>query len=170
MKTNNRNFHNQLFGGSDLYGVAAEWLTTSLNTSQYTYEMAPAFTLIENELIRKSLELFGFKNGDGILCPGGSVSNKYGIHLARFKKYPQTKTEGNPPGLVMFTSEHAHYSLAKAASFLGIGVKNLVLVKTNQHGQILLDDLEMKINEAISKKLRPFVVNATCGTTVRGIV
>ena len=71
VKTNNHNCHNQLFGGLDFYGLGAEWMTSALNTGQYTYEMAPVFTLIENEVIRKALELFGYKNGDGILCPGG---------------------------------------------------------------------------------------------------
>lgn len=166
VKTNNRNFHNQLFGGCDFYGTAAEWITTSLNTSQYTYEMGPAFTLIENELIKKSLEIFNFIEGDGILCPGGSSSNMYGIHLGRYSKFPQTKKKGNPPGLVMFTSEEAHYSILKAASFLGIGINNLKLVKSNDYGQMMLDDLELKINEAIQSNLKPFLVNATCGTTV----
>lgn len=166
VRTNNHNCHNQLFGGLDFYGLGAEWITSALNTGQYTYEMAPAFTLIEQEIVRKSLELFGFKNGEGILCPGGSAANMYGIHLGRFVKYPSCKHEGNPSGLVMFTSEDSHYSATKAASFLGIGIQNLILIKTNELGQMLADDLELKINEAIKKNLKPFFVNATCGTTV----
>lgn len=166
VKTNNHNFHNQLFGGLDFYGLSAEWITSALNTGQYTFEMAPAFTLIEQEVIRKSLELFGLENGDGIFCPGGSSSNMYGMHLGRFAKFPSTKKEGNPSGLVMFTSEESHYSAMKGASFLGIGMQNLISVKTNSLGQMLADDLEEKINDAIKKNLKPFFVNATCGSTV----
>jgi sulfinoalanine decarboxylase len=146
--------------------LGAEWITSALNTGQYTFEMAPAFTLIEQEVIRKSLELFGFKQGDGILCPGGSSANMYGIHVGRFAKFPSSKNEGNPFGLVMFTSDDSHYSAIKGASFLGIGMQNLISIKTNELGQMLADDLEDKINEAIKKNLKPFFVNATCGSTV----
>jgi glutamate/tyrosine decarboxylase-like PLP-dependent enzyme len=166
VKTNGQNFHNQLFGGLDFYGLSAEWITSALNTGQYTFEMAPCFTLIEDEVIRKSLEIFGFANGDGILCPGGSAANMYGFHLGRFAKFSSAKQEGNPQGLVMFTSDESHYSTSKGASFLGIGMQNLISVKTNKLGQMLVDDLESKINDAIKKNLKPFLVNATCATTV----
>lgn len=166
VKTNNRNCHNQLFGGLNFYGLGAEWMTSALNTSQYTYEMAPVFTLIEESVVDMSLQLFGFKNGDGILCPGGSAANMYGIHMARFSKFPETKLKGNPEGLVLFTSEDAHYSVKKGASFLGIGMQNLIVVKTNEFGQMNVDDLEVKINDSIRRNLKPFLVNATCGTTV----
>lgn len=166
IKTNSQHFHNQLFGGLDFYGLGAEWITSALNTGQYTYEMAPVFTIIESEVIRKSLEMFDFETGDGILCPGGSAANMYGFHLGRYSKFPLTKQEGNPPGLAMFTSEESHYSTAKGASFLGIGMQNLISVKTNELGQILVDDLEEKINDAIKRNLKPFLVNATCGSTV----
>lgn len=165
VKTNNRNFHNQLFGGCDFYSLGAEWITSAMNTGQYTYEMAPAFTLIELEVIRKSLDLFGF-DGEGIFCPGGSAANMYGMHLGRYSKFPSSKTDGNPSGLVMFTSDDSHYSTTKGASFLGIGTQNLISIKTNELGQMLADDLELKINEAIKKNLKPFFVNATCGSTV----
>lgn len=167
VKTNNLNFHNQLFGAVDLYGLGAEWITSALNTSQYTFEMAPAFTLIEIEIIRKLLELFGFNGGDGILCPGGSSANMYGFHIGRYSKFPASKIEGNPPGLTMFTSDDSHYSAKKGASFLGIGLQNLIPVETNEFGQMIAEDLEKKINEATkTKHLKPFLVNATCGSTV----
>lgn len=172
VKTNNRNCHNQLFGGLNVYGLAGEWMTSALNTGQYTYEMAPAFTLIEEAVLQKSLQLFGFykSGGDGTMCPGGSAANMYGIHIARYSKFPNTKLEGNPTGLVMFTSEDGHYSMKKGASFLGIGMQNLIEIKTNELGQMNVDDLEIKINEAIRSNLKPFLVNATCGTTVIKII
>lgn len=166
VKTNNRNCHNQLFGTLDFYGLGGEWITSALNTGQYTFEMAPAFTLIEEAVLQKSLKLFGFSDGDGILCPGGSAAIMYGINVARYYKFPSTKLEGNLPGLVMFTSEEGHYSARKGASFLGIGMNNLISIKSNEHGQMLVDDLELKINEALGNNLKPFMVNATCGTTV----
>lgn len=166
VKTNSRHFHNQLFGAVDFYGLGAEWITSALNTGQYTFEMAPAFTLIEGEVIRKSLELFGFEHGDGILCPGGSMANMYGYHLGRYSKFPSSKDEGNPSGLVMYTSDESHYSAKKGASFLGIGLQNLISVQTNELGQMITEDLVKKIDVSKKKNLKPFLVNATCGSTV----
>lgn len=75
VKTNHPQFHNQLFGGVDPYGLAGSWITDALNTSQYTFEVGPVFTLMENEVIQTFTKLFGFENGDGIFSPGGSLSN-----------------------------------------------------------------------------------------------
>lgn len=75
MKTCHPNFRNQLFGGVDPFALAGSWITEALNTSQYTYEVGPVFTLVENELIKTFCKMFGFTDGDGILSPGGSLSN-----------------------------------------------------------------------------------------------
>lgn len=74
---------------------------------------------------------------------------------------------GMPP-LVLFTSEESHYSFKKAAHWLGFGVDNCVIVKTNDKGQMLPEDLESKITEAKAKGQVPLFVNATAGTTVLG--
>ena len=67
------------------------------------------------------------------------MSNMYGMVLARYQKYPDVKTEGMLGGvtkpLVAYTSEEAHYSISKAAGWLGIGTQNVVKVKTDQRGE-----------------------------------
>lgn len=91
------------------------------------------FTLMEREIIRKSTELFGYPtdNSDGILNPGGSLSNMYGMVMARFRKTPNVKELGlrESPQLVCFTSEQGHYSIVKAAHWLGLGVNNVYKVR-----------------------------------------
>jgi len=32
--------------------------------------------------------------GDGVFCPGGSAANMYGLSLARFYKFPESKSKG----------------------------------------------------------------------------
>lgn len=53
------------------------------------------------------MQLFGFENGDGLFCPGGSTSNINAMVLARFKLFPDVKKTGliGLPQLVAFTSE-----------------------------------------------------------------
>ena len=90
-------------------GLLASFLSTASNTSMYTFEMAPVFSLMESEVLRKLRELVGWEDGkgDGIFSPGGSISNLYGLILARFKKYRQSKKEGimGLPQMVIFCSE-----------------------------------------------------------------
>lgn len=101
---------------------------------RYTYEVAPVFTLLERELIEKALDLVGYPKlpkADGILCPGGSISNMYSMVLARYNVYPDIKVKGNSglPPLVCFCSEAAHYSIVKGAHWLGIGTENVYKVR-----------------------------------------
>ncbi|KAL9908822.1 cysteine sulfinic acid decarboxylase [Glossina fuscipes fuscipes] len=170
VKTSHGRFHNQLFGQMDPYGLAGTWISEALNTSAYTYEVAPIFSLIETEIIKRICELCGYVNGDGIFSPGGSISNMYGLALARYKRFPNIKTVGmfGLPPLVLFTSEESHYSLKKAAHWLGFGMDNCVEVTTNERGQMSVEDLEDKILQVKADGRVPLFVNATAGTTVLG--
>lgn len=99
---------------------------------------------------------------------------------------------------MIFTSEDAHYSVKKLASFMGIGSDNVYAIKTDNVGKIRVEHLGMleikqkntrqKVNNIIydidsnalfrfaeSEILRaksegalPFMVSATAGTTVIG--
>uniref|UniRef100_A0A1L8DZH3 Putative pyridoxal-dependent decarboxylase conserved domain protein n=1 Tax=Nyssomyia neivai TaxID=330878 RepID=A0A1L8DZH3_9DIPT len=170
VKTGHRFFCNQLFSGCDPYGIAGAWITEALNTSQYTFEVAPVLTLVEDAVLKKCLELFGFQDGDGIFSPGGSMSNMYAMVLARFKINPQYKSTGmfNTSPLVAFTSQDSHYSLKKATHWVGIGLDNLVHVRSDDRGRMCPDALREAIVRIKSEGRRPFFVNATAGTTVLG--
>ncbi|XP_072759805.1 acidic amino acid decarboxylase GADL1 [Anoplolepis gracilipes] len=176
VKTSSPHFHNQLYGGVDKYGLVGSWLTEVLNTSQYTYEVAPVFTMIEHEVIKKSLQLVGYPSiplADGIMCPGGSIANMYAMTMARYKKFPEVKKLGvswiGKP-LTCLTSEDGHYSILKAAHWLGIGTDNVYKVKTDKYGRMEVDDLKKIILKLKNEGQLPFFVNATAGTTVLGAI
>lgn len=170
VKTGHRFFCNQLFGGMDPVGLAGSWLTDALNTSQYTFEVGPVFTLVENYLLQKCLEWFDFSGGEGILSPGGSMNNMYAMTLARYQQNPDIKRTGvfGCRPLVAFTSCEAHYSIKKAAHWLGIGLDNLQMIETNERGQMCAMALEKAIEETKESGRIPFFVCATAGTTVLG--
>lgn len=126
--------------------------------------------MTERAVIEKSLEMIGYENGDGIFAPGGSISNMYAMVLGRYKLFPNIKSTGlyNIPILVAFTSEAGHYSIKKSINWLGLGTNNLILIKTDKYGRMIVDDLNEKINNTINEGKKPFFVNATSGTTVLG--
>lgn len=61
-----------------------------------------------------------------------------------------------------------HYSIAKAAHWIGLGTDNLIIVASDISGKIIPAELENKIVKALEQKKVPFFVNATSGTTVLG--
>ncbi|XP_046397903.1 cysteine sulfinic acid decarboxylase-like [Ischnura elegans] len=191
VKTSHPHFYNQLYGGLDPYGLAGAWITEALNTNQYTFEVAPSFTLAEKAVLQKCLKLFNLpENGDGIFAPGGSMSNMYSMVLARHHACPEARAKGlqQCPPLVAFASQDAHYSLRKGANWLGIGTDNIIGVPTDDEGKMIPTELEAAIRRVKqgSKHTngcatvngthngvgelcgKPFIVVATAGTTVLG--
>uniref|UniRef100_A0A182QH49 Glutamate decarboxylase n=1 Tax=Anopheles farauti TaxID=69004 RepID=A0A182QH49_9DIPT len=172
VKTGHPYFMNQLFSSVDPYGFAGQVLTDALNPSVYTYEVSPVFVLMEEVVLREMRTIVGYPDGtgDGIFAPGGSMANGYAISCARYKFMPDIKTKGLHalPRLVIFTSEDAHYSVKKLASFMGIGSDNVYAIKTDAIGKIRVDHLESEILRAKAEGALPFMVSATAGTTVIG--
>uniref|UniRef100_A0A8B9IKS5 Cysteine sulfinic acid decarboxylase n=1 Tax=Anser cygnoides TaxID=8845 RepID=A0A8B9IKS5_ANSCY len=107
VKTGHPRFFNQLFSGLDHHALAGRLLTEALNTSQYTYEIAPVFVLMEEVVLAKLRELVGWSSGDGTFCPGGSISNMYAMNVARFQRFPEGRQRGSRalPRLALFASQ-----------------------------------------------------------------
>lgn len=170
VKTGHPRFFNQLFSGLDPHALAGRIITESLNTSQYTYEIAPVFVLMEEEVLSKLRALVGWTSGDGVFCPGGSISNMYALNLARYHRYPECKQRGLRalPPLALFSSEECHYSIKKGAAFLGLGTDSIRVVKADERGKMVPEDLERQIRLAEAEGAVPFLVSATSGTTVLG--
>ncbi|XP_055975896.1 cysteine sulfinic acid decarboxylase [Sorex fumeus] len=170
VKTCHPHFFNQLFSGLDPHALAGRIVTESLNTSQYTYEIAPVFVLMEEEVLRKLRALVGWSSGDGVFCPGGSISNMYAVNLARYRRYPDCKQRGLRalPPLALFASQECHYSIQKGAAFLGLGTDSVRVVQADERGRMIPEDLERQISLAEAEGAVPFLVSATSGTTVLG--
>ncbi|KAM9309142.1 acidic amino acid decarboxylase GADL1-like [Pholidichthys leucotaenia] len=171
VKTGHPHFFNQLYAGMEPYSTVASFITEAIKTSLYTYEVAPVFTLMEDAVLRKMIELIGWEEGgDGIFNPGGSLSNMYAINLARYRLLPDVKQVGlfAAKRLVILTSQESHYSISKGAALMGIGSRNVYAVPSDESGRMIPLALEAQINLAKSEGAVPIMVNATAGTTVLG--
>ncbi|KAF6030226.1 hypothetical protein EB796_011466 [Bugula neritina] len=62
----------------------------------------------------------------------------------------------------------SHYSVKKGAFFMGFGLSNVVLVKSDKHGRMIPEALDAAIEESKKKGFTPLMVNGTSGTTVMG--
>merc|ERR1711970_716313 len=171
VKTGHPRFFNQLSCGLDITSLAGEWLTATANTNMFTYEIAPVFILMEHECLKKMREIIGWQGGDSILAPGGSISNMYALMIARHKFFPQHKKYGMRAikgQLIMYTSQHHHYSIKGGASAIGLGTDNCVQVMCDEKGRMDPSSLRKIIEEDKAKGFLPFFVNCTAGTTVIG--
>ena len=171
VNTWNQGFLDKLYASPAPVGLAADLLLTTLNTNVHIYDVSPALTLIEKETCRAMAALFGFNGpySGGVSQPGGSAANQSSIVIARNSLFPETKTDGYGGGrFVLFTSEHGHYSVEKAAQICGFGSSAVRSISVDERGCIRPDALEKAIINAIKDGQVPFYVNATAGTTVFG--
>lgn len=168
-KTASTSFFNQLFGGRIGKATLGDLLAVMLNNSMYTYKVAGPQIGIEKTIIHKICDMIGYpKNADGTFAPGGSMSNHMAMLMARDKYNPHVRTEGITQTMTLYTSEVSHYSIAKNASFIGVGRHQVKSIKTNENGEMLVEDLNQHILQDIENGYHPFFVNATAGTTVLG--
>ena len=104
----------------------------------------------------------------GISTQGGSASLLTSLVTARNWFRPEAKLLGTKEDLVLFASAHAHYSVAKAASVVGLGSQAVISVPVDQDGCMDPEHLEAEIQRAVATGRKPFYVCATAGTTVLG--
>jgi len=170
VRTSHPQFIGTLRASYNVASLVGEFLADITNTSMSTYEGSPVATLIENKLIKKMTEIVGFTDGDGIFVTGGTQANLVAVLSARNTLDPNIKNTGlrQQHDLVLFISDQAHYSYVSAANILGLGVQNIIRVKSDQLGRMNTEALEFAIQTAIKENKTPFFIGATAGTTVLG--
>ncbi|MFT4610887.1 MAG: sulfinoalanine decarboxylase [Glaciecola sp.] len=168
-KTASKSFFNQLFGGRINRATLGDLLAVMLNNSMYTYKVAGPQVGIEKIILKTICDMIGYpETSDGTFAPGGSMSNFMAVLMARDNYNPLARTEGISNKMTLYTSDASHYSIAKNASFIGVGRDQVRRIKTNNKGELLATDLDHQITKDIEQGYQPFFVNATAGTTVLG--
>ncbi|KAI0545194.1 pyridoxal phosphate-dependent transferase [Xylaria curta] len=171
VNTWDQGFLDKLYASTNAVGVVSELILSVLNTNLHVYNVSPALTMIERQTAKSLAALFGFngQRAGGVTCQGGSSSNLTSIVVARNELYPDTKQNGNGiHDFVLFTSEHGHYSVEKAATTLGLGKGAVIAVPVDEGGRMIPAALKEAVVRAKHDGKTPFYVNATAGTTVFG--
>ncbi|ORX58875.1 PLP-dependent transferase [Hesseltinella vesiculosa] len=179
VNTWNPRFLDKLYAGTNPIGVIAELVLAVLNNNGHVYHCSPVVSLMEVQVTRATARLLGMgEQASGLFCPGGSASNLLAMVTARNRLFPTIKTEGYFPRpmhpnatygtLTVFTSTHSHYSIAKSAQVLGLGLKHVIKVPTDKEGRMDVDQLEQRMQASVDRGETPFFINATSGTTVMG--
>jgi glutamate/tyrosine decarboxylase-like PLP-dependent enzyme len=170
VNTNHKGFVNRMWVGGNLPSILGEIVVAVTHTSSCTFESAPVSTLMEKHMLTKMLDLVGFVNGEGQMTTGSSNANMIAMMAARNNAMPGCRDRGlfNQQEMFAFASVDAHYSVDKAANILGLGASHLIKIPVNSQGEMDIAVLTEKMEVVASSGGRPFFVNCTAGTTVRG--
>ncbi|GAA4897893.1 lysine decarboxylase DesA [Streptomonospora salina] len=158
--------------------VLAETVLSALNTSVDNWDDSVGATLVEQRLIRWTAELIGFGAGaDGVFTSGGTQSNLHALLLAREIAAdsarncdPGIRTVHVLPRLRVLTSEHSHFSVARAAELMGLGSEAVVAVPTDNQRRMCPRALSRAFEDYHTADTTVMAVVATAGTTDYGSI
>ncbi|MFD0269387.1 pyridoxal phosphate-dependent decarboxylase family protein [Streptomyces sp. NPDC127106] len=156
--------------------IAADTLANACNASLDTYDSGPSAIAVERWLIAALTGLAGLgERADGVLTPGGSLSNLMGLLLARdaaaLRRGIDVREQGVAalPAPVVFCSEYAHFSTHRACATLGLGEAAVRTVPTDERRRMRPEALAAAL-AALRPDQTPIAVVATAGTTDFGSV
>ena len=147
-------------------GVAADLLASAADQNVTAWRSAPAATEVERVAVRWLGELVGFADdAAGILVSGGSMANLTALLIALRSAIAEPEPDRRL--LRAYTSEETHFSVAKAARALGVGLRSVAV----DAGQRLdVGELRTAIAEDRSAGLHPFCLIGSAGTVATGAV
>lgn len=143
-------------------------MATFSNNGMAIYEMGPAATAIERNVIEWLLGFFGWdKNANGLLTSGGSLGNLTGLLAARqaVKEYDvwEAGVDGN---LAVMVSAESHYSVDRSVRIMGLGDKGIIKLPVDDQHRIKVDLLPGIFDEAKSNgKIVMALVGNACSTS-----
>lgn len=143
------------------------------NQAMAVYETGPSATMLERQVIQWLSELVGFQEAEGFLTSGGAQANLTALLAARqcmadFDVWREGVRAAAP--LRILASEHAHYSVSRAAGIMGLGTQAVIPVATDAAGCMKVDALLEAWRDRESRGEFPFAVVATAGCTPTGSI
>ncbi|HMI86850.1 MAG TPA: pyridoxal-dependent decarboxylase [Polyangiaceae bacterium] len=151
--------------------VVADALASASNASLDTYDSGPSAIAVERWLIGVLARLARLgPHADGVLTPGGSMSNLLGLLLARDTAALRCGVDARREGVAalpkprVFCSELAHFSVHRACAALGLGEDAVCAVATDERRRMRASALEDALR-AMGPGETPLAVVATAGTT-----
>ena len=145
--------------------VAADLLASAADQNLTSWRSAPAAAAVEHQTLRWIGELVGFDAAaTGILVSGGSAANLSALFVAL---RAVTGPDEDRRAMRVYASTETHFSIAKAAGALGVGLQPVAV-----DGERRLDPggLRMAIASDRAAGLLPICVVANAGTTSTGAV
>jgi aromatic-L-amino-acid decarboxylase len=168
---NHPHFHGLFSTSTSAPGILAEALSAAFDVKAMLWRTSPAATELEQVTFSWLRQMLGLPDEYyGIIYDTASVSTMHAIAVAREKldlKIREEGMSGRPdlPLLRVYCSEQTHSSIDKALLTLGLGLKALRKIPTNDRFEMLPEKLAEAIEEDLREGILPFCVVPTIGTT-----
>lgn len=143
------------------------------NQAMAVYETGPAATLIEKQVVQWMGALVGWSDSAGFLTSGGAQANLTALLAARqsmadWNVWQHGMSAGKP--LCVLASEHAHYSVSRAAGIMGLGTDAVIKVAADGEGRMDVAALQTAWQQCQMLGQQPIAVVATAGCTPTGSI
>jgi len=152
----------------------ADALSALLNNGSSVYEMGPAATAMEINLVRWMGGRLGFPSScGGALTSGGSLGNFTALLAARqaragFDCWKLGQQSGPP--LAVLCSDQTHYCVQRAVRMMGWGDDGAVSIPTDSRYKMRADLLESALAQSRSLGRRVIGVVASASSTSTGAI
>jgi aromatic-L-amino-acid/L-tryptophan decarboxylase len=160
-------------------GILGELLAAGLNVNGMLWSTSPAVTELEIRVLDWVAEMLdlpgGFRSGGGGHGRGGgaiqgTASEGTLIAMLAARTRVRKRSQARDEQLVVYTSEHAHSSVIKAAMIAGLAhrpddLRQVRLLGTDERFAMRPDLLETAIRDDLAAGRIPMYICATVGTT-----
>jgi aromatic-L-amino-acid/L-tryptophan decarboxylase len=153
--------------GGGLYASAlADFIACVINRYTGVSLPAPALVQMEAATLRWLCDLFELPDdSQGVLTPGGSMSNLSAVVTARTAMLGEDFLKGT-----VYVSDEVHHSIAKSARIAGLPESALRILGSDHSLHMDPDALRSAIDEDRSRGRKPFMVVASAGTINTGVI
>ena len=149
-------------------GILADMISSTLNVNGMLWKTSPALTELEQVVLQWYAAALGLPDDQfGFLTDTASTSTLVALAAAREAAGLNVREDGlaNKPQLVLYCSQEAHSSVDKAGLVLGLGMRGIRRITSDDAFRMRVDLLEQAIHQDLAAGLKPFAVVATVGTT-----
>ncbi|MFN0242343.1 MAG: pyridoxal phosphate-dependent decarboxylase family protein [Planctomycetota bacterium] len=166
--------HPRFFGyfpsNGDLSSVLGDYLSTGLGVLGLAWQSSPALSEVEEVATDWMRQMIGLSDAwSGVIQDTASSSTLVALVCARERASDFSLARGGLQGLekplVVYTSEHAHSSVDKAALLAGFGRAHLRKIACDERYAMRADLLEAAIADDERSGRTPCAIVATTGTT-----
>ncbi len=170
-QTQSPNFYGWFPSNASLASVLGDMASSGLGALGVTWQSAPALTEVEEVVTDWLRDLTGLSpQWHGAIHDTASTACLVALLAARERATGYGESRGGlqaePQPLVVYTSPHAHSSVAKAALLAGFGSDNLRLVDADPVTHALrAEALRTAMGDDVAAGRRPAAVVASVGTT-----
>jgi glutamate/tyrosine decarboxylase-like PLP-dependent enzyme len=157
--------------------ILGELLAQIVNQGVDVWHAGPSGAFVEEEVVRWLCDLVGYdREGFGILTSGGVMANFMAmalvrdIHLRALLGVDRPPRGGALDGIRIYTSDQAHFSIARALDELGFPPSTLAVVASDDRFRLQASPVAEAIRSDRDRGLRPTAITAVAGSTNTGSI